>query len=298
MRGVRFASAFSRISGIASFSLAGVFAKVMSRSRRKARSWLITDVRRAISRSRTRRIVAVTFVCARAISRDFGIAPAICFRTVRPCLLLNLMVPAYEPQILRVGIDDAPPVPMQMGAPESGDFRGFEVSLLEELAQHMGCTLQYRRALWSVIVAELSTGKLDLVCSAATVTAERAHQVDFCKPHLELRLAAVVRDGSSVEIDWKAARLGVRSGTTAEVFVASKQVHVNRISNRNPTTSCTTLSLKGLSTPLLMILQLRCTSLKRSLDCGTQGHLKTQAGSMRSCFAREMQNFVNASIRL
>jgi hypothetical protein len=29
MRGVRFASSFSRISGIASFSLAGVFAKVM-----------------------------------------------------------------------------------------------------------------------------------------------------------------------------------------------------------------------------------------------------------------------------
>jgi hypothetical protein len=54
MRGVRFASAFSRISGIASFSLAGVFAKVMPRSSRKARNWLITDVRRAMSRSRTR----------------------------------------------------------------------------------------------------------------------------------------------------------------------------------------------------------------------------------------------------
>jgi polar amino acid transport system substrate-binding protein len=135
---------------------------------------------------------------------------------------IKSMVPANEPQILRVGIDDAPPVPMQMGAPESGDFRGFEVSLLEKLAQHIGCTLQYRRALWSLIVAELSTGKLDLVCSAATVTAERAHQVDFCKPHLELRLAAVVRNGNSVEIDWKAARLGVRSGTTAEVFLTSQ----------------------------------------------------------------------------
>jgi ABC-type amino acid transport substrate-binding protein len=110
---------------------------------------------------------------------------------------IKSMVPAYEPQILRVGIDDAPPVPVQMGAPESGDFRGFEVSLLEELAQHIGCTLQYRRALWSVIVAELSTGKLDLVCSAATVTAERAHQVDFCKPHLELAGAA---DGRADEL--------------------------------------------------------------------------------------------------
>ena len=51
---VRFASAFSRISGIACFSLNGVLANTRPRSSRKARSWLITDVRRATSRSRTR----------------------------------------------------------------------------------------------------------------------------------------------------------------------------------------------------------------------------------------------------
>jgi polar amino acid transport system substrate-binding protein len=109
---------------------------------------------------------------------------------------------------------------MQIGSPESGDFRGFEVSLLEALAGHLGCRLQYRRALWSVIVEELSAGKLDLVCSAATVTVERACQVEFCEPHLKLSLAAVVREGSSIDIDWKTARLGVRSGTTAEAYVA------------------------------------------------------------------------------
>ena len=54
MRGVKFASVFSRMSGIATLSLNGVFAKVMPRSSRKARSWLITDVRRAMRRSRTR----------------------------------------------------------------------------------------------------------------------------------------------------------------------------------------------------------------------------------------------------
>jgi polar amino acid transport system substrate-binding protein len=130
------------------------------------------------------------------------------------------MISSHQPQILLVGIDDAPPVPMQIGSPGSGDFRGFEVSLLEALAGNLGCTLQYRRALWSVLAGELSNGKLDLVCSAATVTAERARQIDFCRPHLKLRLAAVVREGSCIEIDWKAARLGVRSGTTAEVFIA------------------------------------------------------------------------------
>jgi hypothetical protein len=32
-------------------------------------------------------------------------------------------------KVLRVGIDDAPPVPMKMGRPESGDFRGYEVDM-------------------------------------------------------------------------------------------------------------------------------------------------------------------------
>jgi hypothetical protein len=32
-------------------------------------------------------------------------------------------------KVLRLGIDDAPPVPMTMGRPESGDSRGYEVDL-------------------------------------------------------------------------------------------------------------------------------------------------------------------------
>jgi ABC-type amino acid transport substrate-binding protein len=57
---------------------------------------------------------------------------------------------------------------MQIGTPESGNFRGYEVDLLQEVARRLDVTIQYRRALWSVIVAELSSSSLDLVCSAAT----------------------------------------------------------------------------------------------------------------------------------
>jgi ABC-type amino acid transport substrate-binding protein len=120
---------------------------------------------------------------------------------------------------LRVGIDDAPPVPMQIGTPESGDFHGYEVELLQELAKRLDFSIQYRRALWSVIVAELSRGALDLVCSAATVTAERAREVDFCAPHLKLSLALVTREELSADLDISASRVGVRHGTTAAAYL-------------------------------------------------------------------------------
>jgi hypothetical protein len=46
IRGVRSSSAFSSTSGMRARSLAGLFAKTRPRSSKKARSWLITDVRR------------------------------------------------------------------------------------------------------------------------------------------------------------------------------------------------------------------------------------------------------------
>lgn len=120
---------------------------------------------------------------------------------------------------LLVGIDDAPPEPIQMGVPEAGDFCGYEVDLLVDLAKRLGVQLRYRRALWSVIVGELSAGSLDVVCSAATVTEERKDFLDFCRPHLEIFLAVVRRSDDVLGMDLRDARVGVRVSTEAEAFV-------------------------------------------------------------------------------
>jgi|SRR5215813_8395821 len=117
---------------------------------------------------------------------------------------------------LLVGIDDAPPAPIQIGSPEGGNFPGFEVDLLHELQKRLGLGLKYRRALWSVILTELAVGKLDVICSAATITSERSRAVDFCRPHLTTSLGVVrtLADPSGITIN--GARVGVRRGTTAE----------------------------------------------------------------------------------
>lgn len=119
---------------------------------------------------------------------------------------------------IRVGIDDAPPAPMQLGNPDNGDFRGYEVDLLEEIARRAGFELSFRRALWSEIVRELVAGSIDLVCSAATVTKERERGADFCSPHLNLALAVVKREGITGDTSIKGLRIGVRRGTTAEHY--------------------------------------------------------------------------------
>jgi polar amino acid transport system substrate-binding protein len=128
------------------------------------------------------------------------------------------VLPTLRPGSLLVGIDDAPPVPLQIGNPETGDFRGYEVDLLEALARRLDVTLAYQRAFWTAIVGDLAAGRLDVVCSAATVTQERRATVDFCRPHLSLTLAVVTRADDRSGAVLGRRRVGVRVGTTAEAY--------------------------------------------------------------------------------
>lgn len=128
---------------------------------------------------------------------------------------------------LLVGLDDAPPAPIQMGSPETGDFRGYEVDLLTELARRTGVTLRYRRAFWSVLMQELAAGTLDVICSAATVTPERAREVDFCRAHLALTLAVVQPEQAPGSLDLTGFHhVGVRRGTTAEAYLLARNAAV------------------------------------------------------------------------
>lgn len=64
------------------------------------------------------------------------------------------------------------------------------------------------RAYESAIVGDLAAGRIDALCSAAAVTAERARDVDFCTPHLALTLALVMRAGdpAGLQLDGRRAR--------------------------------------------------------------------------------------------
>ena len=122
------------------------------------------------------------------------------------------------PAVVTVGLDASPPFPLQSGHPGEG----FEVDLLRAVADRVGVELRYQSALWSSLVERLLDGRVDMICSAATITAERKRAVDFSAPYLEFELAVVVRaeahpDPVSGELDGLA--VGVRAATTAEQHV-------------------------------------------------------------------------------
>jgi len=122
---------------------------------------------------------------------------------------------------LLVGVDAAPPAPLCFGLPGQPEFRGFEIDMLTALATRIGVWFEYTSALWSVILSDLLAGRIDLICTAATITDERRETVAFSQPYLESSLVLVTRsDRPAVDLaNLGDVTIGVRKATVAERYV-------------------------------------------------------------------------------
>lgn len=130
---------------------------------------------------------------------------------------LDLLMPG----LLTVGIDASPPPPLHMGEPDTAGFSGFEVDLMAAIAAELGLAVRHRSVLWREMLRELEDGRLDVVCTAATVSADRAKRVAFTAPYLDIQLAVVARSNAPIQSadDLRAAHVGVRVATTAAEYV-------------------------------------------------------------------------------
>lgn len=141
-----------------------------------------------------------------------------------------------EPGVLTVGCDASAPMPLHSEDPESVNFCGFEVDLMNYIASRLGLLLRYRSVLWSEIIDQLREGKLDAICTAATITESRKQIVDFSDSYLEYQLAIITKKESAITnvTDLMEKIISIRIATTAEDFlkknIKAKQIqsfHMN-----------------------------------------------------------------------
>jgi ABC-type amino acid transport substrate-binding protein len=129
-------------------------------------------------------------------------------------------LPLIEPDVLTIGVDASAPPPLHSD-PTAPDFGGFEVDLTKDMAARLGLSVKYKSALWSDSLSDLQAGKIDLICTAATITESRKMIVDFSQPYLAIQLAIVTRAGSAIAAlqDLTGKPIGVRVATSAEEFL-------------------------------------------------------------------------------
>jgi polar amino acid transport system substrate-binding protein len=112
---------------------------------------------------------------------------------------------------------DIPYKPFEFGNPP---YQGLDVDVVNEIAKRLGTTAKFKKTPFDTIFRDLAQGKFDMVASAATITPERAKEVDFSDPYFPSDQSLMVKKGSDIKTvaDLKGKVIGAQLGTTGAEY--------------------------------------------------------------------------------
>ena len=105
---------------------------------------------------------------------------------------------------------------------ENGEYQGYDVYFARRLAEDLGAKLNLVSTEAANRIEYLQTGKVDIILANFTVTPQRAEEVDFALPYMNVALGVVSPDSRVIESldNWNADdQMIVISGTTAETYL-------------------------------------------------------------------------------
>ena len=105
---------------------------------------------------------------------------------------------------------------------ENGEYAGYDVYLAERLGEDLGVEINYVSTEAANRIEYLQTGKVDIILANFTVTEERAEEVDFALPYMNVALGVVSPSDAVIEnLDDVGPddEIIVISGTTAETYL-------------------------------------------------------------------------------
>ncbi|HZK18546.1 MAG TPA: basic amino acid ABC transporter substrate-binding protein [Clostridia bacterium] len=104
---------------------------------------------------------------------------------------------------------------------KSGDTTGFDIELVEALAEVMDVEIEVRNMNFDGIVGALESRNVDGAISAMTISEKRAKQVDFSDPYYRSDQSVAVRaDNEEITSlnDLEDKKMGCQLGTTGEML--------------------------------------------------------------------------------
>lgn len=105
---------------------------------------------------------------------------------------------------------------------ENGDYQGYDVYFANRLAKDLGVKVNFVSTEAANRIEYLQTGKVDVILANFTVTEERAQEVDFALPYMNVALGVVSREDNVIKSldNWnKDDSIIIISGTTAETYL-------------------------------------------------------------------------------
>jgi polar amino acid transport system substrate-binding protein len=153
---------------------------------------------------------------------------------------------AQTSQSLRVGMELSYP-PFEI-FDEQGKPCGVSVDLAYALGKYLGRDIEIENIPFIGLIPSLKTGKIDLILSSMTVTAEREKSIDFSDPYLSTGLCLLINkrtSGNTIqEIDEKGNTIIVKLGTTGETY-ALKNVKFAKVMSLDREATCVLEVVQG-----------------------------------------------------
>lgn len=121
---------------------------------------------------------------------------------------------------------------------ENGDIVGFDVDIVNAIAERAGFQVEWVNTKWDGIFVALANGEFNAVASAVTITDERKQTIDFSEPYFNAGQAiAVQADNTAItgpDSLAEGTRVGVQLGTTGDIWLTDNtQADVQRF-DENP----------------------------------------------------------------
>jgi polar amino acid transport system substrate-binding protein len=107
---------------------------------------------------------------------------------------------------------------------QHGQLKGFDVEIMQNIAQRLGLKLEWIKANFKTIFTALDGGQFDAVAAASTITAQREQVVDFSQPYYDANQSLTVNVKKTPTLTnvnqlKKGDVIGAQAGTTGRDWV-------------------------------------------------------------------------------
>lgn len=115
---------------------------------------------------------------------------------------------------------DIPYAPFEMEAEDGEGYTGFDIELMQAIADELGLELNVQVTGFDAIQSgtALAADACDVAASAMTITEEREENVDFAEPYFDADQSLLVKADSGIESLDDIETLGVQADTTGQAY--------------------------------------------------------------------------------
>ncbi len=161
------------------------------------------------------------------------------------CGTTSGIAPKPAPDLLRVGVTPKFPPIVYKGA--NGEISGLEAALARKLGHTLGKRVRFVEVKWEGLIDALEADKIDIIMSGMSVTNARKARVAFAAPYLALGQILVVRSQDLNKFIYPdiiritSQRIGVKPGTTGDLYVQRACPQAIRVPFKNPASAARAL---------------------------------------------------------